>query len=221
MTKPYPNSKPLPPSEFSRPIAVTRLEPGELTETISAREEELKALAARFGLVALESLSAVVTLRRVGRGPVVEVEGRLVGEAVQSCIVTLEPLTNRVEESFLLTFAPARQVRPLQDLPGGDAAPKRGAKPNARRAAEAEEPDLEAQALAFGEEPPEPLIGGMIDIGEAVAQQFALALDPYPRKPQAKLEDVIGAREGVSVGVKETGVGRPFAALERLARRKP
>jgi Large ribosomal RNA subunit accumulation protein YceD len=34
----------------------------------------------------------------------------------------------------------------------------------------------------------EPLEGSAIDIGEAVAQQLALALDPYPRAPGANLE---------------------------------
>jgi hypothetical protein len=34
----------------------------------------------------------------------------------------------------------------------------------------------------------EPFEGDAIDIGEAVAQQLALALDPYPRAPGASLE---------------------------------
>jgi len=34
----------------------------------------------------------------------------------------------------------------------------------------------------------EPFDGDAIDIGEAVAQQLALALDPYPRAPGASLE---------------------------------
>ena len=31
----------------------------------------------------------------------------------------------------------------------------------------------------------EPLVAGAIDIGEAVAQQLSLALDPFPRAPEA------------------------------------
>jgi len=34
----------------------------------------------------------------------------------------------------------------------------------------------------------EPFEGDAIDIGEAAAQQLALALDPYPRAPGARLE---------------------------------
>jgi uncharacterized metal-binding protein YceD (DUF177 family) len=41
--------------------------------------------------------------------------------------------------------------------------------------------DLESDAA-------EPFDGDAIDIGEAVAQQLALALDPYPRAPGVRLE---------------------------------
>ena len=34
------------------------------------------------------------------------------------------------------------------------------------------------------DEPVEPLEGGRIDIGEAVAQELSLALDPFPRAPE-------------------------------------
>jgi hypothetical protein len=207
--------------EFSRPIVVGRLERGELTEIIAAREDERRALAARFGLVALDRLEAEVTLSLIGRGPVVRVEGRLAGDVVQTCVISLEPLENRIEESFVLTYAPARQVPPLQVLPpkvgpGKRSVGKKGVAP----AAEEDDVELASGAFDAAGEPPEPLIGGQIDIGEAVAQQLALALDPYPRKPKVRLEDVIGELKGVSVGDEGVGAGRPFAALARLKRRK-
>ena len=43
----------------------------------------------------------------------------------------------------------------------------------------------DAAALDPEAELVEPLVGGHIDIGEAVAQQLSLAMDPYPRAPQA------------------------------------
>jgi uncharacterized metal-binding protein YceD (DUF177 family) len=49
--------------------------------------------------------------------------------------------------------------------------------------------------------------GGVIDLGEAAAEQLALALDPYPRKPDAVLDDAA-----------EKGAASPFAALARLKR---
>jgi hypothetical protein len=61
------------------------------------------------------------------------------------------------------------------------------------------------------EEPPEPVGPRGIDLGEAVAQQLALALDPYPRAPGAALPEDLRA---------ETGAESPFAVLERLKRGK-
>jgi uncharacterized metal-binding protein YceD (DUF177 family) len=54
----------------------------------------------------------------------------------------------------------------------------------------------------------EPLEGGSLDIGEAVAQQLALTLDPYPHAPGAALPDA--ALTG------DDAAPHPFAALARL-----
>jgi uncharacterized metal-binding protein YceD (DUF177 family) len=53
----------------------------------------------------------------------------------------------------------------------------------------------------------EPLVGNAIDVGEAVAQQFSLALPPFPRSPGASLEaETAPADENGPIG----------AALSRL-----
>jgi uncharacterized metal-binding protein YceD (DUF177 family) len=58
-------------------------------------------------------------------------------------------------------------------------------------------------------EPVEPLDDGMIDIGEAVAQQLSLVLDPFPRAPGVNIEiETIVSDEPPSES--------PFAALARL-----
>jgi uncharacterized metal-binding protein YceD (DUF177 family) len=49
---------------------------------------------------------------------------------------------------------------------------------------------------------------GVIDLGEATTEQFALALDPYPRAPGAVLPDIEAEPEP-----------HPLAALEALRRR--
>jgi uncharacterized metal-binding protein YceD (DUF177 family) len=49
-----------------------------------------------------------------------------------------------------------------------------------------------------------PYEGAVIDLGEAAAEQFGLALDPYPRKPGAELSQS---------GMTEDS---PFAALQKL-----
>jgi uncharacterized metal-binding protein YceD (DUF177 family) len=138
--------------EFSRPVSVARLDRVPLTREIEATPAERAALVARFGLSSLDRLEAVVRLTRLGRDDVrLEAELRAVLE--QACVVTLTPIPVRIEESFSLIY----------------------------RAGIDED---EADRLALenpDDEVVEPLIGDMIDIGEAVAQEVSLALDPYPR----------------------------------------
>jgi uncharacterized metal-binding protein YceD (DUF177 family) len=74
-----------------------------------------------------------------------------------------------------------------------------------RPEAEAEVPDGDGDP-AF-----EPLAGDAIDIGEAVAQEFSLALPPFPRAPGAAVE----------TEPPEAPVEGPFAVLRRLIRRDP
>lgn len=53
-----------------------------------------------------------------------------------------------------------------------------------------------------------PYGGAVIDLGEATAEQLALALEPYPRMPGAALPEAAGEAEEP-----------PFAVLARLPRR--
>ena len=53
-----------------------------------------------------------------------------------------------------------------------------------------------------------PYEGGRIDLGEAAAEQLALALDPYPRRPEVMLE----------AGTEMDEAANPFARLAGLKR---
>jgi uncharacterized metal-binding protein YceD (DUF177 family) len=95
----------------------------------------------------------------------------------QTCTVTLDPFASVLVERFALLYGPP----------------------------EAETGDGAAGLL--GDEPAfEPFSGDMIDIGEAVAQEFSLALPAFPRSPDAAVEVEPPAAE-------EAG---PFAALSQL-----
>ena len=52
-----------------------------------------------------------------------------------------------------------------------------------------------------------PYENGVLDLGEAAAEQLGLALDPYPRMPNAALPDM-----------EDEAQAHPFAALGRLRR---
>ena len=156
-------------SEFSRPIEISRL-PGAGTEmAITATAAECAALARRFSLLALDRLEAGLRLEWVA-GRLLRLEATLSAEVVQECVVTLEPVSSRVEDRFILLYGPA-------------AATSDG-------------------VIRADEEVLEPIIDGRIDLGEAVAQQLSLAIDPFPRAPGSAAPAAPGE-----------GMASPFAAL--------
>ncbi len=173
-----------PAPEFSRAVPVESLADGETVIDLEADADERAALARRFGLLALDSLTAKVGLTPVDGG-LVRVHGTLAAKVTQACVVTLEPVTTRVEGSF-------------QRLYGTDAPEEAGG--------------LIADADA--EESPEPFTHGAVDVGEAVAEQLALELDPFPRAPGAAFDGFSNGSK--SVGDDDTGDAGPFAVLARL-----
>jgi len=145
------------PSEFSRPVALDRATVEPHFREIVATEDERAALVQRLGLVALDRLSARLSWRREGNG-LICLEGELDAQVTQSCVVTLEPVAARVSDRFVRYFA--HGTVPAED-----------------------EVVIDPEA----DDPPEPLGDGPVDVGEIVAQQLALALDPYPRAPGSAL----------------------------------
>lgn len=171
--------------EFSRPIQIAELAAGAVTLEVEAGPEELRALAGRLSLRLLKRLAATAEFERLGDGDRVRARVNFVADVIQSCVVTLDPVPAHIEESFGLVFAPEAEI------------------PAERGEVEV---DLE------GEEPPEPLCEGRFDLGEAVAEHLALALDPYPRKSGASVGEDFGGSERERDDEDEN----PFAMLKEL-----
>ncbi|MBW8268589.1 YceD family protein [Caldovatus aquaticus] len=123
---------------------------------------------------------------RPAPGGQIAARGRLVATVVQECVVSFAPVTQRVEERVDLRFVPAEAAEALGEE-------------------EPEAPDVV---------PMEP--GGVLDLGEALAQQLALALDPYPRAEGATLPPDLRAPGDGPEAVPPAAGARPFAALARL-----
>jgi len=60
--------------------------------------------------------------------------------------------------------------------------------------------------------------GGMVDLGEACAEQLALALDPYPRLPEAEVPAEYRAPDEETVVEAPKERPNPFAALAQRKR---
>src|SRR5687768_14457361 len=90
--------------EFSRPVRLDTLGSEKRAMSIEANEEERRALAARFGLQAVERLSADASLTR--SGDQVTATGRISAKVVQSCVATDVPVDEEVDEPFRIEFRP-------------------------------------------------------------------------------------------------------------------
>jgi len=171
--------------EFSRPIRIDQL-PSKLSRhRLEANPEELIALAARFGILSLDSLTAEIEINPPTRRGLVRLKGHLHARVVQTCVVTLEPLPAAVEAPFALTFGPPP-----------------------------EDEDDEIDLIWDGEDPPDQIEDGRIDLGEVVAEHLALSLDPFPRAPGATFEPPPDADEAPAPKAS------PFSALAALRQKK-
>jgi uncharacterized metal-binding protein YceD (DUF177 family) len=148
---------------------------------IVATATERDALAKRYGILSLDALEAQVTVRDDGSGEII-VEGHLQAQVVQECVVTLEPVSETVATSFDQRYT-LTPAEPTTDL--------------------VIRPD--------DSEPPEPVIGDSIDLGELVAEFLSLAINPYPRAQDADVQAAQYRSDAPSDG--------PFAVLARLRER--
>lgn len=144
-----------------------------------ASAEECTALAKRFGIPAVHSFEAEIALEKAGAE--VSATGRLKAAITQSCAVSGEALAVTIDEPVKLRFVPDN----------------RPAVPN-------EEIELAAEELDEV-----PYNGTQFDLGEEIAQELALAIDPYLTGPQAQ---EARRRAGI-IGQEANG---PFAALAAL-----
>ncbi len=103
------------PPEFSRLVPLARLGPESFRQQIEAVAEERQRLARRFDLVALDRLTAVVTLHRESGGRI-RLEAGFEAAFTQSCVVTLDPVPAEIVQNFTLLYGPADEEQPEIDL---------------------------------------------------------------------------------------------------------
>jgi len=146
---------------------------------LAADEAERRSIAERLNLDSLDRLEAHVVLTRTGAS--VRAEGRLAATLDQRCVVTNDPVPAHIDEPFALLFMPEPDsAKPDDEIELGSA-------------------DCD---IVFHD-------GSTIDLGSAIADTLALALDPYPRSA------------GADAALKEAGVlseaeASPFAVLAQL-----
>lgn len=169
--------------ELSRPIKLRAIKHDPVT--VEASEAERAALARRFGITSIESLRAVVTLDPDGRR--IAAKGRLTAAITQACAVSGEDFPVQVDEPLEIVFVPAEPAEAVHFD---------------------EEIELEGDALDEIE-----YEGDAFDLGEAIAQSLALAIDPYAEGPGA---DAARARAGIVTDDTPRGpLAEALAALKK------
>lgn len=194
------------PPPLSRTFTVAELEEraGDPV-VIEATQEERDGLARLFGIPAISKVHAKLVARVDGRS--VHVTGEVKAAVTRTCVVTLEPFESEVDEPVDVRFAEQAGASsgavPAVERDGG-----KGKKRSRGRDAEEEEP-VDEEDLAESEDPPDPIVGGRIDLGALAAEHVALGLDPYPRKPGARFE-------APEAGDDDAAADSPFAVLGKL-----
>lgn len=120
----------------------------------------------------------------------VRVTGRVAGKAEQACVISGEPVAAAVDEPVDLLFAEAETGEPDEEV-------------------ELSESDCDVI----------PYDGQTVDLGEAVAQSFSLALDPYPHASEEALAEarrrLTSEAEVEAQAAADKAAANPFSVLKR------
>ena len=171
------------PDPWRVPVVVAQIPETGLHRDLEADQAIRNAVADVGDLREVLSVQASFDVTPMSGGRF-QVAGRVRARVGQTCVVTLEEIENDIDEPIDLIFAPPEQIPQMAALVD-----------------DAEEGDEETP------DPPEPIENGMIDLGRVATDALYLAVDPYPRKPDAVFEPVLEAADPDD---------HPFAALKAL-----
>ncbi|MBF0248374.1 MAG: DUF177 domain-containing protein [Alphaproteobacteria bacterium] len=169
-------------------MAVSSLAHQAMDMDIVASDRERAALAERLKIDRLDALNAHALLTLLPSGDV-RLDVRFQARVTQTCSITLDPVHGEVSRAFTTTYS----AHADEDWGHG----------------EEEFTDLDDDI-----EPPEPIIGGTIDVGEAVVEQLALEIDPFPRVKGAHFDGFSTDPKGPEPEPEEKR--NPFAVLSKL-----
>ncbi|MDT8326818.1 MAG: DUF177 domain-containing protein [Roseovarius sp.] len=152
---------------------------------LAPSKTEMSAIAEKLNLSGLRKLRFSGTLRAEGRTDWV-MHAELGATVVQPCVITLDPVTSRIDVKITRRFSSEPQQ---PEVAPGD---------------EVEMPE---------DDTIEPL-GSEIDLNRVMIEALALSLPDYPRVTGAELGQITAAEEGITPLEDEDT--KPFAGLAAL-----
>jgi uncharacterized metal-binding protein YceD (DUF177 family) len=150
--------------EFSRRVSLADIERHDLHSEWTASAAECAALARRFGVVAVHALAATADLSRLGGGGALA-RITFTAEVEQQSVLSLANVRQPVDAAVTVRYLTEKKAREYDLM-------------------------MEEEGVEPPDEDIEVLDGETIDIGETIAQQLSLALDPYPRQVGETFEAV-------------------------------
>ncbi len=148
----------IPALPYSDPVRLHQIGAG-LSRRLEPDAEARQRIARALNLKSLDSFEVDLEVTATVSGW--RLTGRVVADAVQSCVLTLEPLPVHIDERFEINLVEALDTPPSDEG----------------------EIDLE-----LDDNSPDVVENGQIDLGQYAVEQLALHLDPYPRKEGAVFE---------------------------------
>lgn len=158
-------------NEWSHFVAVEDLGESGIRVSISPDAQQKTDLARRLDIVAVEDIRADLDVSP-SKGGVIHVTGRFTAKIEQTCVITLEPLHNVIEEDIDAWFSDQDQMVSFAKV---------------KKDQQVKKAHSEVELLDEAEDP-ERVVNGRIDLGELVTQHVSLSIDPYPHKEGAAHE---------------------------------
>ncbi len=146
---------------FSLTVAVRDIGRRGRTVKLEADAGQRTALAKVLSIEAIEGLAGDFFLEMISSSSV-HLRGRLEADLVQTCVVSLEPVQQHVDELVTMTLLPT-------ETSDG-------------------RPHTSTLIDPMDEDDRDTYSRGRIDLGMIVSEQLALHLDPYPRAPGVEFE---------------------------------
>ena len=176
-------------AEHPNPL-LSELGPTPRVFRLALDDDERAAAAERLGAVSVDSIAGDLSVSR--RGSDVFVRGKVESKLVRSCVTTLQPVVECIEDAIELRLTPEVTEADEQSPEDVDLLA---------------EPFLVRGDRSGGSDDS----GGRIDLVEILVQQTALAMAPFPH---------VDASPAAGDAVTSPDTQRPFAGLKELLDRK-
>jgi len=181
---------------FARWIDVEKLGRESKAIDIAASSSECTQLAGMLNIVEVSSFKLKGSLQRKKGSALIELNATVTSDLVQSCVVSLAPVAQKIEEVFTMCYTTDKEAIVIEEVD---------------YVVSLEEADL-----------PELILEGKIDVVHMAVEQIELALDPYPRAEGVEESEIAGTLRDSEKAVEadKEEVYKPFANLKDLMNKK-